>query len=220
MGILNVKEKKSLLSKNFFFLGTVFVIMLNFIMFNYFNEPIEFDQINNWKNCFDFRNLVIHFLSAFRHSNNHHIILNSLCFLIAGGYIERRCGSIKLLALVFIFALFGESMTVANHTGTGGRGFSGVNYSFYAYIIVDFIFSFKSIKAEKRELVLSIIVLCLIYLASCFCGGTKTFVFAFYPYDLMYNLGHYTGFLSGLILTVVMKICKMESKGKNYGNYC
>ena len=49
MGILNVKEEKSLLSKNFFFLGTVFVIMLNFIMFNYFNEPIEFDQINNWE---------------------------------------------------------------------------------------------------------------------------------------------------------------------------
>lgn len=211
MSFLNYSHReKTRLNKNFFFAGTILVLAINFIVYFLFNEPSIFSSSNNWDNILDFRNLLIHFTSAFKHSNLQHLLLNSLCFLIAGGYVERKHGSIGLVCLVFLFVLFGESMVAANHSGTGGRGFSGVNYSFYAYIIVDFIFTLKNIRTNKKELVVSLIVLGLIYFACCFCGGTETFEFKIYPYDLIHNLGHYTAFLSGLVLSVLIKLCKIR----------
>ena len=207
MNILNSSKEKKAVAKNFFFLGTLLVIAVNIIVF-FFSKPIYLDSTNNWENVFDFSHLFTTFTSAFRHFNLQHVLLNSLCFLVVGAYVERKQGTLGLLVLVFIFALFGESMTDANHTGTS-LGFSGVNFAFYAYVIVDFIFDFKQIRKEKGELILSIVILCLIYLACCFCGGTSGFSFKIYPYDFIHNLGHYTGFLSGTILTILIKICRI-----------
>ena len=211
MSFFHKANKKDFpLSKNFFFAGTLFVVSINFFVYFFCNTPNELISQNNWNSVLSFKNLLVHFISAFKHSNLQHLLLNSLCFLIAGGYVERKYGSIGLLFLVFIFTLFGESMVTANHSGTGGRGFSGVNYSFYAYIIVDFIFTIKDIRQDKIELILSLIILGLIYLACCFCGGTETIAFKFYPYDLIHNLGHYTAFLSGLILSLLIKLCRIK----------
>ncbi len=129
------------------------VIAVNIIVFFFFNEHIVFDTTNNWNNILDFSNLLLTFSSAFRHFNLQHVLLNSLCFLVVGAYFERKQGTLGLLILVFIFALFGESMTDANHTGTS-LGFSGVNFAFYAYVIADFIFTVNQLKKEKSELVL------------------------------------------------------------------
>lgn len=208
MNILNSSKEKKLIEKNLFFTGTIMVIAVNIIVFFFFNEHIVIDTTNNWNNILDFSNLLLTFSSAFRHFNLQHVLLNSLCFLVVGAYVERKQGTLGLLILVFIFALFGGSMTDANHKGTS-LGFSGVNFAFYAYVIVDFIFTVNQLKKEKPELVLSIIVLCLIYVAFCFCGGTSDFSFKIYPYDLIHNLGHYTGFITGIILTTLIKLCKL-----------
>jgi membrane associated rhomboid family serine protease len=138
------------------------------------------------------------------------MLLNSLCFLIAGGYVERKYGSISLLSLVFVFAFFAENIVYANHGGVS-VGFSGVNYSFYAYIIVDFIFTIKEIKNSKVETIISVIVLALIYVAFCFCGGTQSLAFKIYPYDLITNMGHYSSFLTGLTLSLLIKISKVKA---------
>ena len=211
MSILNYQKKQNKLGDNYFFVGTAIVILINFLCFYCIDEEYSFYAVNNWNNALDFYNLFLCVFSAFRHFNLQHLLLNSLCFLIAGAYVERKQGTIGLLFLVAIFTIFGQGLTYANHTGNS-RGFSGVNFSFYAYIIVDFIFSFKEEKKKKIELIISITLLVLIYIACCFCGGTKTFSFKIYPYDLIYNMGHYTGFLTGLILTVVIKLCKIKSK--------
>ena len=141
MNILNFSKDKKKIEQNFFFLGTLLVILINVLVF-VFGKVIYLDSTNNWNNVLDFSHLIATFTSAFRHYNLQHVLLNSLCFLIVGAYVERKQGTIGLLILVFIFALFGESMTNANHTGTS-LGFSGVNFAFYAYVIVDFIFTFK-----------------------------------------------------------------------------
>lgn len=208
MNILNTSKQKNLIEKNFLFAGTILVIAINIIVFFFFNEPIFLDTTNNWNNVLDFSHLLLTFASAFKHFNLQHVMLNSLCFLVVGAYVERKQGTLGVLVLVFIFALFGESMIDANHTGTS-LGFSGVNFAFYAYVLVDFIFTVKQLKREKSELILSIIVLCLIYVACCFCGGTDGFSFKIYPYDLIHNLGHYTSFITGIILTTFIKLCKI-----------
>ncbi len=208
MSFLNFSKNERKLNNNFFFVGTILVIAINCLCYFVINEFPTFDTKNNWDSVLDFSNLVAHFLSAFTHFNAQHVLLNSLCFLVVGGYVERKRGTLGLLFLVFIFAFFCESVTAANHAGNGGYGFSGVNYCFYAYVIVDFIFSFKEIKSIKSEKIVSIVVLSLIYIACCFCGGTATFAFKIYPYDLINNLGHYSGFLTGLVLSLILKLCR------------
>lgn len=211
MSILNYQKKQRELGNNFFFIGTIAVILINFLCFYCVKEEYSFHPTNNWNNAFDFWNLIVCVYSTFQHSNLQHLLLNSLCFLFVGAYVERKQGTIGLLFLVAIFTIFGAGLTYANHSGYS-RGFSGVNFAFYAYIIVNFFFSIKEIKKNKIELIISITLLVLIYIACCFCGGTETFSFKIYPYDLIYNLGHYTGFLTGLLLTLVMKFCKIKSK--------
>ena len=211
MEFFNFSKNKNKAKNNFFFLGTIFVIIVNCLFYFVVDEFPVFGNKNNWDSVLDFSNLFAHFFSAFTHFNAQHVLLNSLCFFIAGGYVERKRGTLGLLVLVFIFAFFGECVTAANnHAGNGGYGFSGVNYCFYAYIIVDFIFSFKEIKSIKSEMIVSIVVLCLIYIACCFCGGTAKFAFKIYPYDLINNLGHYSGFLTGLVLSLILKLCRVN----------
>ena len=214
MNVFNTENNKSTLSKNFFFLGTLTVIIINVLGFYFFSNSEEFITQYNWKSVLSFKNLLIHFISAFKHFNLQHLLLNSLCFLIAGAYVERRQGTIGLLFLVFIFTFYGECVTAAKDAGTGGWGFSGVNYSFYSYIIIDFIFSFKQIKANKIELIISITVLCLIYLACCFSGRTSKFSFKIYPYDLISNLGHYSAFLSSIVLSLTIKLSRLKGLNK------
>ena len=90
------------------------------------------------------------------------------------------------------------------------KGFSGVNYAFYAYIIIDYVIMF--IKKEQTKLctIYGAIMLALIYLAACFSGGTTAFTFEIYPYDLITNMGHYTSFLMGAILTLLINFIKWQ----------
>lgn len=37
-------------------------------------------------------------------------------------------------------------------------------------------------------------------------GGTSSFSFSWYPYDMMYNLGHYTSYLTGLLIALAIKL--------------
>lgn len=210
MSFLQFEKQEKKINKNYFFAGTFLVIIINFLVYYFFSEQDVIYSTYNWENVLDFKNLFICFYSAFRHFNVQHLLLNCLCFLIAGGYVERKRGSLELIVLVVLFTFFGEGMTDANHYSGTSRGFSGVNYAFYAYIIVDFIFSFKEIKKNKKEMIISVSILILIYIACCFCGGTDTISFKIYPYDLIHNLGHYTGFLVGLILSTLIKVCKIK----------
>ena len=60
------------------------------------------------------------------------------------------------------------------------------------------------------------IILALIYLAMCFNGGVASFSFEWYPYDLMHNMGHYSSFLIGFVLALIVQITRdLALKQKN-----
>ena len=61
-------------------------------------------------------------------------------------------------AIYISFAFFGECAVGANHSGTSW-GFSGVNYAFYAYVIVDYIFMFIFRKQSKVSIIYGAIIL-------------------------------------------------------------
>ena len=63
--------------------------------------------------------------------------------------------------------------------------------------------------------VLGGIVIALIYFAMCFSGGTSTVSFAPYPYDLLHNLGHGTGFFTGTIVALLVQIPLTHARRQN-----
>ncbi len=198
-------------NKNLFYIGTIFVIALNVFLFFYNGNNWEIEYVySKWTDVLNFHNLIFSFFSAFKHANLQHCLLNCLCFLIAGTYVERKVGTLNLLVLVFSFAFFCECAVDANNRGSS-VGFSGVNYAFYAYIIIDYIFMFVNKRQNKVCIIYGAIVLFLIYVATCFCGGTSSFSFKIYPYDLLNNMGHYTSFLTGAILTLLLQFVKRQT---------
>ncbi|MDE6791413.1 MAG: rhomboid family intramembrane serine protease [Clostridia bacterium] len=204
-------------NRNWFFASTLFVIVVNLLIFFFANDwqfkafPTWSGYQNHWTDVLYFTPTLCSFFSSFSHANVQHVCLNMLCFLIAGAYIERKYGSISLFVTVILAAYFTAIAINSNALSANSHGFSGVNYFLYAYIIVDFIFSFITKKRNKLTTIIGGIVIGLIYLAACFNGGTARFSFSWYPYDLLHNIGHYSSFLIGLVCTLVLKLVQLKA---------
>ena len=217
MKYIDLKNKKlNWYNRNLFYLGTIFVVFINIFAFLFNDNSWKFEYVySQWTDVLNFNNLFACFFSAFKHSNLQHCLLNCLCFFVVGTYVERKIGTLNLFVLVVSFALFCESAVDANHSG-GSVGFSGVNYAFYAYAIIDYIFMFINKKQTKSSIIYGAIILALIYWATCFSGGTTAFSFKIYPYDLLTNMGHYTSFFAGAILTLLLQFVKWQMSKNDY----
>lgn len=201
------------LNRNYFFVITVFIVLLNIIIYAVQGSDTgRFNVQPNWGQ-FSVANLFQALVNSYTHANWQHTLLNMLCFFIAGLYLERKKGSLKFLLFMFVMSIFTAFATCTNDISIWWHGFSAVNFGLYGYIIIEFLFTL--LQKEKRYLlniILGIIILALIYLAMCFDGGTSQVSFAWYPYDLLRNLGHASGFVVGLIFGLYEQTCSIISK--------
>ncbi|MDE7158464.1 MAG: rhomboid family intramembrane serine protease [Clostridiales bacterium] len=203
---------------NWFFATTVFITLLNIILYGTLGSwevPLDSHSYGHWHDCLYFTNLLHVFCSAYSHANWQHVLLNMLCFFICGIYLERKMGSLNFFLLIMAFSLFEGCAIAANNNSIAFHGFSGVNYAIYAYIVVDYLFcAIQKDKRNKLDLIYGGVMLGLIYFAACFNGGTSKFSFAFYPYDAMYNMGHYTSFFVGFIMSAARPLLIFFSSQK------
>lgn len=203
------KKRLTWYSRNYFYVTTVAVVLTNILLYALLGGDWEEAYGNasvSWENSFDFGRIWRCFLCNFSHANWQHALLNMLCFLVAGLYLERKTGSLGLLGLVLSLAVFQSCVCAAAKGSLRFHGFSGVNYALYAYVIIDYLFSLTKSRRNKTDLIFGGIVIALIYFAMCFSGGTSTVSFAPYPYDLLHNLGHGTGFFTGTIVALLVQI--------------
>lgn len=118
---------------------------------------------------------------------------------------------------MFVMSLFTSFAACTNAVSLNWRGFSGVNYGLYGYIIVDFIFSLFDKRGRSLfETIAGITITALIYLAMCFNGGTQKIGFEWYPYDLLHNLGHFSGFITGLVLGIYETVSSLLRQRNEY----
>ena len=200
-------------NRNYFFVTTVFIVLLNIILYAAWEQP-DISIRSNWGK-FSIVNLVQALINTYWHANWQHVLLNMLCFFIAGIYLERKKGSLKFFLFVVILSLFTAFAVCTNDVSLWWVGFSGMNFGLYGYIIIEFIFML--LQKEKRylfNLISGGVILALIYFAMCFCGGTETVSFKWYPYDLLNNLGHASGFVVGILFGLYEEICSLISKAK------
>ena len=199
-------------NRNYFFAGTVLVVLINILIHAIGWDEMKFYRWRggDWTSELSFTTLVKLFVSAFLHFNWQHVLLNMLCFLICGAWIERRKGTLELLGLVFVMACVGGAFVGANHLSANSVGYSGVNYAFYAYAIIDYcVLMMRRETRTKINVISGAVLMGLIYFAACFAGGTETVTFRWYPYDFMHNMGHYSAFLAGAILGITVQLVKL-----------
>ena len=213
---LDDKSKKlSWLNRNYYFVTTVFIVLLNIIIYAVYGSNTKGFYVRpNWGK-FSVANLFQALVNSYSHSNWQHCLLNMLCFFFAGLYLERKKGSLKFLLFMFVMSLFTAFASCTNDISIFWIGFSGVNYGLYGYIIIEFVFTL--LQKDKRYLfnvIAGIVILALIYFAMCFNGGTSKVSFVWYPYDLLHNLGHASGFVVGLIFGIYEQACGLISKFK------
>lgn len=189
---------------NYFFVATIVVLSINVMVFAACGRDTEYiGERPNW-GSFSVNNLLQTVINTFTHFNWQHTLLNMLCFLIAGMYLERKKGSLPFLFFMVLVVFFTGFASSANDISLRWHGFSGANYGLYGYIIIEYVFMLlQSRKRDKVNVVLGAVILCLIYLAMCFNGGTVSIGFEWYPYDLLHNLGHASGFFAGIVLGCV-----------------
>ncbi len=145
---------------NYCFAVTAAIVLLNIILYAvYGSETGDFSIRPVWGN-FSVNNLFQAFVNSYTHSNWQHVLLNMLCFLIAGIYLLQRR------------------------------------------------------KRDITNIVAGAVMLGLIYFAMCFNGGTSSIGFEWYPYDLLHNLGHASGFVAGLVLGIVEQGTEWLCRGR------
>ncbi len=200
-------------NRNYYFVTTVFITLLNIILYAACDKP--WIAIRPDWYSFSVENLVQALINTYWHLNWQHVLLNMLCFFIAGLYLERKKGSLKFFLLIIVMSLFTAFASCTNDISLDWTGFSGMNYGLYGYILIEYPLMF--IQKKNRYLfniISGAVILGLIYFAMCFCGGTSTVSFEWYPYDLLHNSGHASGFVVGLVFGLYEQICALISKSK------
>lgn len=189
---------------NYFFVVTIVIVLINVIVFAVCGGDTGDISVRPDWGRFSVNNLMQTVINTFTHFNWQHTLLNMLCFLIAGMYLERKKGSFPFLLLMVLMIFFTGFASGANDISLRWKGYSGANYGLYGYIVIEYIFMlFQKRKRDIFNIISGAVVLGLIYLAMCFNGGTSAFGFEWFPYDLLHNLGHASGFFAGIVLGCV-----------------
>ena len=207
-------------NRNYFYLGTLLFVILNILLFGIlgsgWSEKV-FDYSANYDN-FKLLNFFNGLLGSIDHVNWQHVLLNMLCFVIVGIYLERKYGTLIFLFLIFYISFFSRmaNMLILQHHNRFSHGFSAGNYALYAILLIDYLFSFSKQRRNKTNIILGSIVIFAIYLCMCFNGGTSGLGFEFWPYDLITNSWHWSGFLTGVLTGLFIEIMRFNfTKIKN-----
>lgn len=203
-------KKLNYWNRNYYFVTTIVIVLLNIILFAACEKP--YIAVRSDWGSFSVINLVQALINTYWHLNWQHVLLNMLCFFIAGLYLERKKGSLKFFLFVVVMSFFTAFASCTNDVSLYWTGFSGMNYGLYGYILFEFLFT--CIRRDRRSLfnILSgVVIVGLIYLAMCFSGGTSKISFEWYPDDLLHNLGHASGFVTGLIFGLYEQVSSLIS---------
>lgn len=114
------KKRLAWYSRNYFYIATVAVVVTNIALYaclgNSWTSAFGISPVD-WTNSFDFEHILRCFLNNFSHANWQHVLLNMLCFFVAGLYLERRRAASAFWDL-FCPLPYYKAVSVQRHTDT------------------------------------------------------------------------------------------------------
>lgn len=198
---------------NFCYLGTIlFLAIIGFCFSNDIETPLK--EVDVWSQ-FDLTNLWISFTNIFQHNSLIHIFHNSIMIAVGGVYIERKTGTLKFIMLLLVFAFVGGAMTSTCANSLAWQGASVVWFALFGYILVDYLFSFHKTKRNKTNIILGAVILIIEYIRAGFydkIGGGIGWTIE--PQQLIYNTGHYVGFIVGIIFALTVCLSQVGRYNK------
>ncbi len=214
MKFFDDKNKKlSWWTRNYFFLGTVLFIALNISIFAILGNSWEdaFGGISGvWGQPFQFGNLIRAIFNTISHSDWEHVLFNMLFFAVTAIYIERKMGTFNFILFILGVMVFDASITTATDMALNWHGWSGVCYATKFYVFIDYIFSFQKQKRNKFNIILGAIICFICYASMSASINDGGLVIYGYPHGLIYNAGHYSAALAGVILGLVVQISQLK----------
>lgn len=156
-------KRKPWYSRNYFFCGTIFIILLTLICYFVFEKAINelAEKLNfnssTYYGSTDHPWYLIIFLSSFKHSNVMHVIGNMLCLLGIGLFFEDKIGSLKFTAMYFLFVVIGNATSGGfTYVFTGA---SAGTYCLFGLFCVIVIFGFKKYMLNGKDSTLNLVCL-------------------------------------------------------------
>jgi len=141
-------------------------------------DPLLYAERNRWWTLVS---------SAFVHIDIYHLAINCFAFAAIGGFLERRYGSVRLAAPVFLSIVGGNLLsTLFESNCTFYSGLSGAVYGMVALLIADLVVNWDSI----RRPVVRIIV---------FVGAVTMMSIELVSDDSVSSYSHLGGLITGLV---------------------
>lgn len=196
-------------NKNYFWVISILYIILNISIHAIFNgNNILWPWVETrWSIFNGIKDLMVSFANLYTHGDWGHVLANMVAFSIASFYLERKIGSLYFFALLQVMSIFASSMT-SMYASFYWAGSSVLYYGVWGYVVIDYLFSLKD--KNKTNNIIGLISIICIYIGCCLTpnivGSTLE------PINLIYNAGHYYGFIVGLIVSTLVNIVKLETK--------
>jgi len=216
MKFIDIENKKvTKLNRNYFWVVSSIYIILNITIFAIVkNNNLLWKYIDTkWSVFNGFKDLFISIGNLYTHNDWGHVLRNMFAFAISAFYIERKIGSLNFLGLILSMSIL-SSPLVSMYVGLKWAGSSVIYFAVWGYVIIDYLFSLRKNTRSKTNLIIGGIVIFCKYIDICLTNeiiGTNIFI----PIHLIYNAGHYFGFIVGILLSLIIQISSIQARKEN-----
>lgn len=212
-------------NKNYFWCGTIFVTILLITIFATTRGSFMYKLLNQAPPGPYKVNVFVRFFycfcARFSFSSWSHLLYDILGLVICGFYLERKYGTLNFILLLMSLWLIDITTDLFPNLCAS---FASANewFTLWGFTFIDFLFSFRKENRNITNIILSIIVLLLLYIRSGFYDLTSGGIgFSLYPHQLLDFVSHFTSFVVGIIVSLIVNITKVniitqkEDKTKN-----
>ncbi len=213
MKFVDIENKKvSRWNRNYFWSVSLVYIILNITIFAILgrnNLLWQYEEIK-WKVFNGFKDLFISIGNLYTHNYWGHVLGNMVAFSLSAFYIERKMGSLNFLCLILSLSIL-SSPLVSMYVGLNWAGSSVIYFALWGYVIIDYLFSLGKNTRTKANLIIGGISIFCSYIGSCLREniiGTNLLI----PYNLIYNAGHYFGFIVGVLVALVIQVSVLHTR--------
>lgn len=219
------KKELKWYNKNYFFLGTILVVGLMFLMYYVIGDMIE--------NLIETNRYFVYLFAPISAQNIQGLVISAVCIFFASLFLEKYWGSIKYF-VVLLISLPITSMMVNTIYGLYkldnpdyalvGLQLSYLAYTLFGFVIVAMIFNLKKYLFDGKHSVLNWILLVLIIAIMCvlfpaeynnnvlvYIMGVKFGVFS----GLLSGVEYIASLIAGAILTLLCEIYRLTSGSGN-----